>query len=65
MECKQTVMSGYKPFCDHEKDGRRASESLSQRGEAWPGQKNGPDWAGEEMRGGCQENKATGEAMLG
>ena len=45
--------------------GGKASGSLSPKGEAWNGQKDGPDWAGEEVRGGRQENTARGEAMLG
>lgn len=43
----------------------KASGSLSQNGEAWHGQKDGSDWDAEEVRGGHQENKARGEAMLG
>lgn len=65
MEGKQTVMTGYKPFCGQKKDWGRASGSLSKRGEACHGQKGRPDGADEEVRGGRQENEARGEAMLG
>lgn len=58
-------MTGYKPSCGHKKGWGKASGSLSQEGEAWHGQKDGSYWAAEEVRGGHQENKARGEAMLG